>query len=142
MAKKDMMEIEDCPFCGGAGVLKHSPVKGYEPAEEYHVECSKCGQKRVNGSFDTVARTAAWAIKKAVEAWNTRPPVWQTGIPTEEGDYLVHSVYKDDEDETWEFDEIMRKQELQTCIERSNGLLLLHEVKGWCKYKPYKEQTK
>lgn len=84
-----MTELKPCPFCNGRAELKHYIIKGYEPGRVYYVECSKCGQTVVKGRFITTGHSDKWAINKAIEAWNTRPDPWHTGIPTEEGMYVV-----------------------------------------------------
>lgn len=52
---------------------------------------------KVNRWTGKVEATCPFSVK-AIEAGNTRPDPWHTGVPTEDGDYLVkldvgHNVY-------------------------------------------------
>ena len=76
-----MTELKPCPFCGGkAHTLKNNAG--------HYAYCTKC----LNG-------TSYYGTRElAIKAWNTRPDSWHTGVPTEDGDYLVkldveHNVY-------------------------------------------------
>lgn len=64
-------------------------------------EVTICGERLLSMAFSSPAANPHGLVvkkTKAIEAWNTRPDPWHTGVPTEDGDYLVkldveHNVY-------------------------------------------------
>jgi len=74
-------ELKPCPFCG-----EMPEVYPYlEVGNQRLVWCRTCNTMRYGETEE-----------KAIEAWNTRPNPWHTGIPTEEGWYLL-KIKSDDE---------------------------------------------
>ena len=67
-----MTELEKCPFCGGKARI-------ITVGMFYHCECDDC--------FATSDH--ATNMEYAITLWNTRPNLWHTGTPTEEGWYLL-----------------------------------------------------
>ena len=77
-----MNELKPCPFCGeDAYVIKNG---------RWHwlVGCFN------NLVCDVTPKVNHFKKDLAIEAWNNRPSPWQTGIPTDSGNYLV--FYLDD----------------------------------------------
>lgn len=78
-----MTELKPCPFCGCP------PTKGILSYGEHYVSCTN--EDCLIESCASVEDTEEQAIK----AWNKRPNPWHTGIPTEEGWYLIAYKYLD-----------------------------------------------
>lgn len=72
-----MMELKPCPFCGGEAHLRQ--YYDYEDKISYCYVYCNCG-----------ARTSVYMRKhNAIRVWNKRSNSWNTGTPTDEGDYLL-----------------------------------------------------
>ena len=70
-------KLKPCPFCGGEAKLIDDDWS--------YVICTKCG----------IHPYHRISLKDAIEEWNNRPNPWHTGIPTEEGTYLVNDGLND-----------------------------------------------
>lgn len=68
------VKLKPCPFCGGEADYRTMGNCVY-------IVCTKCGCN--TQTFHYKER------QEAIKAWNNRPSPWHTGIPTENGDYLV-----------------------------------------------------
>lgn len=67
------MEVKNCPFCGGEGMLtkKFVCVGHGDYCDEYFVTCKEC--KARGQSFDDyLSEPLEKLICKAIEAWNRR----------------------------------------------------------------------
>ena len=67
-------KLKSCPFCGGEAEL--AIVKLWN-----HVYCKNCHSRTTMYSSE----------EQAIEAWNNRPSPWHTGMPAEDGDYVVET---------------------------------------------------
>lgn len=68
-------ELKPCPFCG-----KEVKIKVTHD-DHYVIECDNCNSST---SFPYLH-----SREDIINAWNTRPNPWHTGIPKEEGWYLI-----------------------------------------------------
>ena len=62
---------------------------------------------------------------------------WQTGVPTEEGDYIAHIRYRDADDVFVDYEEVYDLENLLRMIEQSDANF---KALAWMKYEPYKEK--
>lgn len=60
-------EIENCPFCGGEGILMHERRTG-KGLDGSVITCRTCGSK---GQWYPLAANYS-CDEKAIDAWNTR----------------------------------------------------------------------
>ena len=79
--------LKPCPWCGSGPILREDKLwKEYSYNErtvthryvgsyEYYYECSnkECEAIAPHGKYNTIYKTAEEAIKKAKEAWQSRP---------------------------------------------------------------------
>lgn len=70
-----MTKLKSCPFCG-----KEVKIKVTHD-DHYVIECDNCNSST---SFPYLHLR-----DDIINAWNTRPNPWHTGIPEEEGDYYI-----------------------------------------------------
>ena len=61
---EELVEVPDCPGCGGAGLLEH------DSARHCYVMCAECGAHSVNIDFKTEEERLTAAQKTAM-LWNT-----------------------------------------------------------------------
>jgi hypothetical protein len=62
------IELEDCPFCGGAGLLEE------ENGWCWYVMCMDCGSQTASIEYNTPEERLE-AAKKAAQLWNFRKVV-------------------------------------------------------------------
>ena len=60
----EKFELQDCPICGGAGLLED------EEGNNYVVSCLDCGSHTVSIGYKEEAQ-AEDAARRAAELWNT-----------------------------------------------------------------------
>lgn len=60
---EELVEINDCPVCGGGAILE-------ECGNSYYVMCTECGAHSVNIDFKTEEERLAAAQRTAL-LWNT-----------------------------------------------------------------------
>ena len=60
----DKIELQDCPICGGAGLLEE------ENGNSFYVACMDCGSRSVNIDYKEEAKRED-AAKRAADLWNT-----------------------------------------------------------------------
>lgn len=60
----ELVEISDCPVCGGGAILEE------ECGNSYYVMCTECGAHSVNIDFKTEEERLAAAQRTAL-LWNT-----------------------------------------------------------------------
>ena len=79
-----MTKLKPCPFCGADGEYLGS-YTDEDGLVKHQVGCSHYPS--------CIGECYAFGDTKeeAIELWNTRPSLWHTGIPTEEGWYLVQT---------------------------------------------------
>ena len=61
---EELVEVHECPVCGGAGLLEE------ECGSSYYVMCTECGAHSVNIDFKTEEERLTAAQKTAM-LWNT-----------------------------------------------------------------------
>lgn len=59
----EMIDLNDCPMCGGAGCLEE------ESGHEFYVACMECGSHSVNISYKNEEERLD-AAKRTAELWN------------------------------------------------------------------------
>lgn len=59
----EMIDLNDCPVCGGAGLLEE------ENGNSYYVTCMDCGSHSVNISFKSEDEKLS-AAQRTAELWN------------------------------------------------------------------------
>lgn len=59
----EMIDLNDCPICEGAGLLEE------ENGHSFYVTCMECGSRTVNVSYKTEEERVN-AAKAAAELWN------------------------------------------------------------------------
>ena len=64
----DEIRLEDCPYCGGPGLLEE------ENGWCWYVMCADCGSQTASFAFRTPEERAE-AARKAAELWNMRKVV-------------------------------------------------------------------
>ncbi len=64
MEHLDELELQDCPICGGAGLLEE------ECGSSYYVMCMDCGSETVRIDFRAEDERRE-ACRRAAELWNT-----------------------------------------------------------------------
>ncbi len=64
-------ELQDCPICGGAGLLEE------ESGCSYYVMCMDCGSQTVNIDFRSEEERKS-AVSKAAELWNTGKVIYSS----------------------------------------------------------------
>ena len=60
----EQIELQDCPICGGAGLLEE------ECKSSFYVMCLDCGSHSVNIDFKSEDEKLS-AAKRGAELWNT-----------------------------------------------------------------------
>lgn len=60
----DKIELQDCPICGGAGLLEEE--NGYS----FYVTCMDCGSHSVNIDYKEASKREE-AAQRAADLWNT-----------------------------------------------------------------------
>ena len=60
----DKIELQDCPICGGAGLLEE------EHGNIFYVACMDCGSRSVNIDYKEEAKRED-AAQRAADLWNT-----------------------------------------------------------------------
>ena len=60
----ELVEVHECPVCGGAGLLEE------ECGSSYYVMCTECGAHSVNIDFKTEEERLS-AAQKTATLWNT-----------------------------------------------------------------------
>ena len=60
----DKIELQDCPICGGAGLLEE------ENGNSFYVSCMDCGSRSVNIDYKEEAKRED-AAQRAADLWNT-----------------------------------------------------------------------
>lgn len=60
----DEIELQDCPICGGAGLLEE------EGGASFYVSCLDCGSRTVNIDYKEKEK-AKEAAQRAADLWNT-----------------------------------------------------------------------
>lgn len=60
----DKIELQDCPICGGAGLLEE------ENGNNFYVACMDCGSRSVNIDYKEEAKRED-AAQRAADLWNT-----------------------------------------------------------------------
>ncbi len=78
-------KVKPCPFCGGKAYIR-------EESDAFSgiynvVRCEKCLVDVI--TYVDMPKDIDYNKGRAIEAWNKRSNPWQTGIPTEDGEYLV-----------------------------------------------------
>ncbi len=63
MIEKNMLELEECPCCRGAGVIVH------EGGWNVQVECADCGAHTVYLEYDSEEKKQE-AVQGVVRLWN------------------------------------------------------------------------
>ena len=66
------IELQDCPFCGGAGLLEE------ENGWCWYVMCMDCGAQTASFPYNTPAERPG-AARKAAELWNLRKVIRSDG---------------------------------------------------------------
>lgn len=81
-----MDKLKPCPFCGSDAEYLGTYIDE-DGLKMHQVACS---------NFPAcVCECVATGLTKeeAIEVWNTRPNPWHTGVPTENGNYLLRLRY-------------------------------------------------
>ena len=60
----DKIELQDCPICGGAGLLEE------ENGNSFYVACMDCGSRSVTIDYKEEAKRED-AAQRAADLWNT-----------------------------------------------------------------------
>ena len=60
----DKIELQDCPICGGAGLLEE------ENGNSFYVACMDCGSRSVKIDYKEEAKRED-AAQRAADLWNT-----------------------------------------------------------------------
>ena len=60
----DKIELQDCPICGGAGLLEE------ENGNSFYVACMDCGSRSVNIDYKEEAKRED-AAQRAADLWHT-----------------------------------------------------------------------
>ena len=60
----DKVELQDCPICGGAGLLEE------ENGNSFYVACMDCGSRSVNIDYKQEGKRED-AAQRAADLWNT-----------------------------------------------------------------------
>lgn len=114
-------ELKVCPCCGGEVAISDmgyylmiTRVSGMKASS-----MCKC---RIFMESDTFAKNDLEAKNEArknlIEKWNKRPSLWQTGTPTEDGNYVVIIdgnllFWEVDDLSTWDFSPVERWQKIE-----------------------------
>lgn len=60
----EKIELQDCPICGGAGLLEE------ENGNSFYAACLDCGSRSVNIDYKEVSKRED-AAQRAADLWNT-----------------------------------------------------------------------
>ena len=79
-------KLKPCPFCGGEAEYSTIDSSYVIPFGTIHHFVTCKNNHCLEGLY-----SRGNTKEEAIEAWNNRPSPWHTGIPTEEGWYLLYT---------------------------------------------------